>query len=167
MAAASEEELRAACEELDRRLRAGEPARAEEYLDRLPGLSPESALELIYTEYVALEDLGRPPAPAAWAERFPEYGGRLRRPLAVHAALRRPPSADTLVGPDTGPAGPTAPQVVAGYELLGELGRGGMGVVYEARHVALGRTVALKMILAGELSGPAERARFASEAQTV
>src|SRR5262245_49149411 len=100
MAAASEEELRAACAELDRRLRAGEPARAEEYLTRLPGLSAESALELIYTEYVALEDLGRPAAAGSWAERFPEYGSRLGRLLAVHAALRRPPAGDTVVGPE-------------------------------------------------------------------
>jgi tRNA A-37 threonylcarbamoyl transferase component Bud32 len=56
---------------------------------------------------------------------------------------------------------------VPGYQIESVLGRGGMGVVYRARHLKLNRTVALKTLLAGAYAGPAERARFQREAEAV
>ncbi len=49
---------------------------------------------------------------------------------------------------------------IPGYDILEELGRGGMGVVFRARQQPLNREVALKMILSGELAGAEERAMF-------
>src|SRR5262245_48221564 len=82
-----------------------------------------------------------------------------------------PPGA--LTQPVAGPARREAekkverPTDVPGYEILGILGRGGMGIVYRALQTALKRTVALKMIIAGAHASPSQLARFRAEAEAV
>lgn len=56
---------------------------------------------------------------------------------------------------------------VEGYEVLEEIGRGAVGIVYRARHLGLNRLVALKMILAGPFSSPKARQRFRTESQAI
>lgn len=56
---------------------------------------------------------------------------------------------------------------IPGYEIEGELGRGGMGVVYRARQTDLNRPVAIKMILGGKYSDPVAQARFLVEAEVI
>src|SRR5688500_18086609 len=72
------------------------------------------------------------------------------------------------VGPsEGGPASPISLRDHDDCELLGEIGRGGMGVVFKARQKSLDRVVAIKMVLSGNYAGAQERARFRIEAQAI
>jgi tetratricopeptide (TPR) repeat protein len=99
---------------------------------------------------------------ASCPELLPEVRKRWRQMRHLSTAL------DALfpARDERSPPGPELPEV-PGYEVHGLLGRGGMGIVFRARHLRLNRPVALKMILAGPYAVPAELERFVREAQAV
>jgi len=136
---------------------------------------------------VLLEDLsqklrrGEQPDIEAVALANPDLADELRRLFAtllvtdcVAAGVNRFSSGDDVTQELT-PAGERSVSPLAfgpsarrfgDYELLEELGRGGMGVVYKARQVSLGRIVALKVMLRGDMASSADLARFRTEAES-
>ncbi len=144
----------------------------------------------IIAAYLEAVDTGQAPDRLEWLRQYPEYAAELEAFFADYAQVDR--MAEPLraaVGVKSG--SPLQPVAVSGggvptgdsaqaaslpvgtkvryfgdYELLDEIARGGMGIVYKARQMSLNRRVALKMILAGQLASAADVERFHREAES-
>lgn len=132
-----------------------------------------SSLEIRLQESIAayLQELqaGLAPDRSEWLARHPDLAADLRAFFADHDKMTQAAAPVRAVlehdSPQTSPQSETFPQTFGDYELIEEIGRGGMGIVYKARQITLNRIVALKRIRAGQLASPEEVARFRREAQ--
>jgi serine/threonine-protein kinase len=129
----------------------GDRVLVEAYVRRHPALRDdgEALLDLIYNEVFLREQAGESPRRDEYLRRFPHLAGPIGAQFDVHQAIESEPDRPT----------------VPGYELLAEVGRGGMGRVFRARHERLGTMVAVKALRAEHLPKSGVRKRFLAEAR--
>jgi tRNA A-37 threonylcarbamoyl transferase component Bud32 len=137
-----------------------------------PSGSQHDPLDAVIAGYLQQVEAGAVPDREALLAGHPELADRLRAFFADYDRLDRQASElclsddpDGTTGASTEPAELPRVRYFGDYELLEEIARGGMGVVYKARQTSLNRIVALKMILQGELATGLDVARFRVEAE--
>jgi WD40 repeat protein/tRNA A-37 threonylcarbamoyl transferase component Bud32 len=142
----------------------------------------EERLQEVLHDYLQAVDAGQQPDRETLLRAHPEFAAELQaffndqdkialvaqemeqraEPQQTSDNLQEMP---TLGADETGAAPGTKLRYFGDYEILEEIARGGMGVVYKARQISLNRIVAVKMILAGQLASETDVRRFRSEAE--
>jgi eukaryotic-like serine/threonine-protein kinase len=128
------------------------------------------AVELLAEEFVERFRRGERPSLSEYAARYPKHAEEIRKLFPALVVMEQ-------IAPESEDAGLSSavdslrrrnlehPERIGDYRILREIGRGGMGIVYEAEQVSLGRHVALKLLPQTVLPNPRQRQRFEREAR--
>jgi eukaryotic-like serine/threonine-protein kinase len=129
-------------------------------LSTVAGASLSSLVAQAADEFLDQLDRGKQPDLESFAERYPQIAGVLRQILPVLCMFQE------VETRSTGPlAALEETRILGDFRIVRELGRGGMGIVYEAEQISLSRMVALKVLPVNSGLGPKPLARFQIEAQ--
>lgn len=155
-------EINPVCESFEAAIQTGETPQIEEFLIDWDGDRRRVLFQqLLEIELFYHEESGSTAAPEEYARRFPEYGSTIANTFEVQQVKEQPTGA-AIPGTSLDPG-----SRFGSYTIVGEIGRGGMGIVYEARHIALDRSVALKLLPALGQGNETARQRFLGEARAV
>jgi serine/threonine protein kinase len=131
-----------------------------------PTANEQDIIDKLADSFVARLRAGERPSVEEYAQRHPELADGIRELLPAIAMLEQRVSvAGSASNRKSAHAESHTPEEIGEYRIIREIGRGGMGVVYEAMQQSLGRHVALKVLAAPALLNPSHRQRFQLEAR--